>query len=524
MIRAWTPKDIRAAEQPLLDAGHGPPLMARAAAAVAAVCVRELDAGHVYGSRVAILAGKGNNGGDALYAGAHLARRGARVDVVLTADDAHQGGLAAARASGARIHRLDDRGASRAAELLRIADAVLDGIVGTGARPGLRSPVRELVANWTPARSERQIVIAVDMPSGIDVDTGEASDDCVRADCTVTFAGAKPGLLLPPAAGCAGNVEVVDIGVPLADETTATARLNPSDIAGRWPVPGPHDHKYTRGVLGIVAGSSGYPGAAVLATGGSRACGVGMIRYVGSDHVARAVNAAYPEVVPGNGRVQAWLFGPGIDPADDDRMSDVRRYLAEAGDTQLPCVLDAGALAAVEAADSAVQRTDPPMILTPHAGELVALMTRLGDTDVSRSAVEAAPAVWAQRAARRTDAVVVLKGPVTVIAQPHGPTYAQGEAPSWLATAGAGDVLAGIIGAITATSSETATGKSLPALAGYAALGVMTHGLAAGRASGGGPIAAGDIAAALPAVIADHLAGADRRPVGEHSTRGRAQR
>lgn len=480
-MRAHRVADVRAAEARRLAQVPAGALMQRAAAALAAVTAGVLrdTAGGVSGRRVALLVGAGANGGDALWAGQRLARRGARVDAVLCAPAAHAAGLAALRAAGGRVVDGADPAAAVVAARARV---VLDGLVGLGGSPGLRAPADALVAGLRPAAAGGPVVVAVDLPSGVDPDTGATPGPHVRADVTVTFGAAKPCLLLPPADAAAGDVVEVDLGLgPLLPAVPAVERLGADDAAARWPVPRGSDDKYRRGVVGVVAGSAAYPGAAVLAVGGALRAGAGMVRHLGpaAGHVA----ARWPEAVAGDGRVQAWVLGPGVDPdADDGQRAAVERALAGG----LPCVVDAGALALV-----AGRTLGPHVLLTPHAGELARLLGR------QRADVEADPAGHALAAASGTGATVLLKGATTLVATPDGRLRSQADAPGWLATAGAGDVLAGIAGTLLAAGLDPFDAGPVAAL---------VHGLAARRASGGGPLTASAVADAVPGTVADLLA------------------
>ncbi len=485
MLRAWDVDVIRAAEAPLLATGV--PLMDRAAFALAVAVARSLRErrGHVAGARVALLVGPGNNGGDALFAGAHLARRGVAVTALLTSGRVHDEGMAALRSAGGAVTRVTSGTAG--AEAAARADVVVDGLLGIGARGALRGVAADLVAALAV---DRPFVVAVDVPSGIGVDDGTLPGPVLPAHLVVTFGGAKPGLLLPPAALVAGRVVVVDVGLPLADGDATVARLGPSDIAAAWPVPRAAEHKYSRGVLGIVAGTRAYPGAAVLAAGAAVRAGVGMVRSAGD--AGPAVVAAHPEVVTGEGQVQAWALGPGVEPHDEAQASRIAAALASG----LPAVVDAGALPLLP------PRVGPHVVLTPHAGELVRLLAARG-VDVDRAAVVAEPLAWARRAHELTGATVLLKGSVSVVVGP-GRMYTQAEAPAWLATAGAGDVLTGLLGALLAGRSSDVIAD--PTLAGLlAAAAASVHGRAAHAANPGGPVSASAVADALPAVIATLL-------------------
>ncbi len=484
MIRAWTVDDVRAAEGELLSRTPPGALMQRAAAGLAAAAAGELRRcrGRVSGAGVVLLVGAGNNGGDALWAGERLARRGASVTVVTTTDHPHAEGLAAVRAAGGRLlHGGQDGDPARRA--LAGADLVLDGVVGLGGHPGLREPAAGLV----PAIGQDAVVVAVDLPSGVDPDTGQTPAEHVRADLTVTFGAAKPCLLLPPASVAAGRLRVVDIGLlpSLERVRERVQRYETADLAAAWPVPGPAMDKYRRGVLGVVAGSDAYPGAAVLACGGALRAGVGMLRYLGPDNATDTVRRAWPEVVAGSGRVQAYLLGSGVDASAGDGQ---RAHIEAALAGPEPCLVDAGALELLAEPRSA------GTLATPHAGELARWLSRLEGGQVSRDDVEARPYEHARRAAAASGATVLLKGATTLVVAPDGEARSQADAAPWLATAGAGDVLAGVAGALLAAGLT-------PLEAGAVAAAV--HGRASDQ---GRPLTSLDVADAVPGVVAGLLA------------------
>lgn len=512
VTQAFSAADVRAAERGLLAAERAfdGGLMHRAAWALATTVRRELVAarGRVAGASVVGLVGSGNNGGDTLHALALLAAHGVQVTAVASGP-VHEGGLAALGAARGAVLGIGPGAPGEpvwlgeAVALAFAADVVLDGLLGIGARGGLRDTPARLVELLTaltgaaPGRSTRPLVVAVDVPSGIGVDDGALPGPVLPADLTVTFGAVKPGLLLPPAApAVVGRLELVDLGLApeLADLAATPVVTSPSlaEVGTAWPVPAQGDHKYSRGVLGVVAGSAAYTGAAVLTVAGALGAGVGMVRYLGPDAVGRAVVAAHPEVVPGDGRVQAWVLGPGV--ADAAQLDRVRAVLARTGDDPTPVVVDAGALAVLP------RLVGPHVVLTPHAGELATLLQRRG-LAVERAQVEAEPWRWASEAQAATGATVVLKGAVTLVASSAGVT-AHDQAPAWLATAGAGDVLAGVLGAVLAG------GAAADDVAGAVAAGVVAHGTAAQLAGADRPLRASAVAAALPAAVARLLAAA----------------
>lgn len=470
MRTAYSVETVRAAELELMARLPEGALMQRAAAGLAAVCARLLP--RVYGARVVLLVGSGDNGGDALYAGARLARRGAGVTAV-PVDPArvHPGGLAALLAAGGR---LDGTVPPR-------ADLVVDGLVGIGGRGGLRPAAAALVER-IPAGA---VVVAVDLPSGVDADTGEvAAGVAVRADVTVTFGAYKPGLLIAPGASRAGVVHLVDIGLEFPGPPEAEA-LQHADVARLLPEPTETSDKYRRGVVGIVAGSARYPGAAVLAVAGALRGGAGAVRYVGPAAVAEAVLARYPETLIGPGRVQAWVVGPGL---GDEGGADV---LAKPLSQPVPVLVDADGLRGLD--PGALRARTAPTLLTPHAGEAAALL------GAPREEVEAGRLASARRLAARYGATVLLKGSTTVVSSPSGETVrVNPTGTAWLATAGSGDVLSGLGGSLLAAGLSAVDA---------AAVAAYVHGLAGRVASGGGPVLAHGVAEALPAAWRDVRSG-----------------
>ena len=260
-------------------------------------------------------------------------------------------------------------------------------------------------------------------------------------------------------------------------------------------VPQAADDKYSRGVLGLCTGSTAYPGAAVLGVEAAGRTGVGMLRYLGPRRVATLVLQRRPEVVTADGRVQAWLLGSGMDAGarSADRTQQLRKALRQG----LPTVLDAGALDLVGAGTGA-------RVITPHYRELAALLERSGQ-GVPAGEIAREPGDWAVRAAELLGVTVLLKGSTTYVAAPSGIRLSVSGAPAWLATAGSGDVLAGILGALLATHSDRIDADA-DAVAALAATASFVHAAAASRASAGGPIVALDIAEAVPATIAALLA------------------
>ncbi len=484
MIEAFGVDDVYAAENALMDGLDEGELMARAVAGLAAVATARLE-GRA-GRSVAALVGPGNNGADALFAVAAMAREGWNA-VAVHHDTVHEGAREAAQEAGVVL--------TSDPVLLEEADVVLDGVLGIGARPGLP----EWAAAWVAAVPESAHVIAVDLPSGQDPMGGALDPEGVFADETVTFSVAKPVHLLPPTEQACGVLTVVDIGLEV-DAAPRVRRLDHDDVAALWPVPGAGDDKYSRGVVGVVAGGESYSGAALLSVSAAVESGAGMVRYVGTPTPTGLVRAAVPETVHGAGRVQAWVVGPGLDVTSRAAGSKAQLAVAlEALAGEEPVVVDAGGLDLLD--DAVLRARRGPTLLTPHAGECARLLSRLTGTEVERSAVEASPLLHARALADRTGATVLLKGATTLVVPPgDGTVFSQADAPAWLATAGAGDVLAGLLGTLVAAGVPLSLAGALAAL---------VHGVAADRANPGGPVRALAVAHALPQVIA-HLLG--RRP------------
>jgi hydroxyethylthiazole kinase-like uncharacterized protein yjeF len=327
-------------------------------------------------------------------------------------------------------------------------------------------------------------VVAVDLPSGVDADTGEVVGEAVHADVTVTFGTYKPGLLVDPAAALAGALRLIDIGLDeelAAHGGPALEALQHVDVAALLPRPSGESDKYRRGVVGVVAGSRRYPGAAVLAVSGALRAGAGAVRYAGAG--GEAVLARHPEVLVSAGsphdagRVQAWVVGPGLGDSPEARTA-VREVLA----SDVPVLVDADGLRLLD--PEVVRGRGAPTVLTPHAGEAAALL------GWERGEVEARRLDAVRAVARRFGATVLLKGSTTLVADLDDgvPVRVNPTGTAWLATAGSGDVLSGLTGSLLAAGLAPRDAASC---------GAYLHGLAARLV--GGPLAAMDVAEGLPA-------------------------
>ncbi|MGH4018598.1 MAG: NAD(P)H-hydrate dehydratase, partial [Pseudonocardiaceae bacterium] len=340
-------------------------------------------------------------------------------------------------------------------------DLVLDGIVGLSARGPLRPEAAALV------EQVRAPILAVDLPSGVDPDTGATDGAAVTAAATVTFGARKPVHVLNPAR--CGAVHLVDIGIgPELGEPDLRV-LTPAEVGACWPAPGPASDKYTQGVTGVAAGSVEYPGAAVLATGGAVLATSGMVRFAGT--AADVVGTRWPEVivtgsVTDAGRVQAWVVGPGIGTGTAGR--EVLWHVLGDG---VPVCADADAITLLATHPELADARDPDaaLVLTPHDREFARLTGEAPGTD---------RVCAARDAARRFGAVLLLKGNTTIVAAPDGRVLANPARSAWAATAGSGDVLSGIVGALLAAGLEPATA---------AAAAVHAHEFAADLSANGAP-------------------------------------
>jgi hydroxyethylthiazole kinase-like uncharacterized protein yjeF len=457
MIQAYSVAQIRAVEAAALARDGDGTLMRRASYAICMV-VAEHTPSPLPGKQAVLLVGSGNNGGDALYAGAFLRARGMRVTAILTAPDkAHQGGLKALHRTRGRLRRSADPAVDT---VIDNADVILDGLIGLSAKPPLREKAADLVGK---ANASNALRVAVDLPSGIEPDTGRVSGVAFLAHLTVTFGGIKTGLLI--ADEQTGTIVSVPIGMEMTDQPAELIAMTDGSLQRLLPGPGPAADKFTGGLVGIVAGSPGYPGAAVLSVGGAVRTRPGLVRYAGAQ--AAAVLAHWPEVVavasPADaGNVQAWVVGPGLG-TDGPSIALLRWVLNQ----DVPVLVDADGLTMLAALPSLLsvrRRTGNPTLLTPHDREFARVFPDI-DLDDRLAAV--------RRAAKDSGATVLLKGHRTLIAEPGGQAAVNLSGSSWLATAGSGDVLSGVIGSLLATG--------LPPLI-AAAAGAHLHGRAGERA------------------------------------------
>ena len=459
-----------------------------------------------------ILAGKGNNGGDGFVAARHLLNAGLEVKTFLLAPREEIRGDAAANLAtlekmGAKVYPLlEEKDLQRLNLALLSSDLVVDAIFGTGFKGGARGiPARTIEILNEAAKP----VLAVDLPSGLEADSGRVMGPCVRATLTLTMGLPKPGLYLYPGAVYAGEVKVADISFPQALLKGGELRrelLEQHLVAGLLPRRQPWGHKGDYGHLLVVAGSLGMGGAAALAARGGLRAGAGLVTAAVPRSVQQAVAAAAPEVMvrplpeTGEGSLGAEALETLTELAGTCRSVALGPGLSRHSDTALlvhallpllkvPVVVDADGLNALAGGMDTLKETKAPLVLTPHPGEMAGLLK------TTVAAVQDNRLGAAEEAAKRWGAVVALKGAATIVAAPDGHTYINPTGNPGLATAGTGDVLAGLIGGLLA--------QGLPPLEAAGAA-VFLHGEAgdlAARELGQRGLVAGDLLTFLPKVL-----------------------
>jgi hydroxyethylthiazole kinase-like uncharacterized protein yjeF len=487
-MEVLTTAEMERADRLAIAAGTpGFALMLSAGQAVAAAAMDLVEEGPIV-----VIAGPGNNGGDGFVAAAELAARGREVSVILLCERDSLQGDAASAARGWKYPVLPFNPQAIGKPAL-----IIDALFGAGLDRSVKGEPFDMIeainANGAP-------VLAVDLPSGINGTTGAVMGTAVRAVETVTFFRRKPAHLLLPGRVHCGHVRVADIGIDakvLAEIEPRTFENIPPFWRGSYPVPRTDGHKYSRGHVAVVSGGLAATGAARLAARGALRAGAGLVTLV-SPRDALAVNAStlmaimvrsadtaieFAETL-GDTRFNACVIGPGAGIGER-----TRDFVLTALSAKRAVVLDADALTSfAEAPDrlfEAIKHAPgPQVVLTPHEGEFPRLFSDLSNKHPLRSKLERV-----RDAAERAGAVVLLKGPDTVVASPDGRTTIAANAPPWLATAGAGDVLAGMISGLLA--------QGVPAFE-AASIGVWMHGEAA-REAGPGLIAE-DLPETLPAV------------------------
>jgi hydroxyethylthiazole kinase-like uncharacterized protein yjeF len=510
----WLDPLLGAAEQRALDEWAigereipGLELMERAGAGLAQLVCELSPTGPVV-----VVCGKGNNGGDGLVAARRLRERGREVRVLLLAAPEELRGDARTnceRLPGAPPERFD-----RAA--LDGAAAIVDAILGTGFSGRPRDPAAGAIAAINEAGGGA-VVVACDVPSGVDASTGEIASCAVRADATATFHAAKPGLWIAPGKAHAGDVNVIDIGIPPGGPGEADVGLIEDRITDAIPMRGRESTKFASGSVLVCGGSVGLTGAPSMASESAMRAGAGYVTALvpGSlnlvfevrllevmsvplpDAGGSLVAGAADTVLGRISRADALVLGPGL--GREPEALELARTVASAA--ELPLLLDADGLNAHAGRLSSLARRPAATVLTPHAGELARLL------ESDSAAVGARRLHSVRRAAAESGAVVVLKGDDTLVAEPSGRVgVSRGGAPA-LATAGTGDVLSGVIGAYLAKRMD-------PFAA--ACAGVLVHcyaGRLAAREIGPEGVIASDVIAALPRALLRGRAGSDAASV-----------
>jgi hydroxyethylthiazole kinase-like uncharacterized protein yjeF len=478
-------------------------LMERAGRAVARAALDIL--GGSYGRRAVVVCGKGNNGGDGLVAARHLAHAGVRVVVVAVEQLADLREPAAANAgrlneaSSVRVVRFSEASLER--ELER-TDIAIDAVFGTGFR-GV--PEDEWAEAIVALNASGAPVVAVDIPSGVNGETGAVEGEAVHADLTVTFGAAKVGAVIMPGAELAGTIRVADIGFPDDLVRADTFLVEPSDVANALPERTVDTHKRATGVLIVVAGSRDMTGAVRLIANGAARIGAGFIQVAVPSSILPVVQAGLTEttflplpetslgsvaeaaVEPLLDRLRgadALAIGPGLS-TNEETAAFVRRLVREA---PVPIVLDADGLTAFSGRASELAERTSDVVLTPHVGEFSRL------SGVSARALDDDRLAHVRALAATTHAVTLLKGSRTLVATPEGVVRINPTGSSVLATAGSGDVLTGIIGGLLARGLDPADAASAAA---------YVHGLAgifAGASLGEGTLAS-DVASHVPDAV-----------------------
>lgn len=486
----WTCAAAAAADHhSIVELGVPSPVLMERAALACAAAITELRADRP----VHVLCGPGNNGGDGVAIARILHLRGVAVQVHLLAERAGPG-LAEQLALAGRVGVVVQRGLPP--PLVGPA-VVVDAMLGTGAAPPLREPYLAGVAWANAAQATR---VAVDLPTGIDADTGAVPGPAVRADLTVTFERSKPGLHLTPARAFVGELVVASIGLVAAAASTAIRLVSPTEVRAWIRALPPGAHKGQRGHLGILGGSAGTPGAAVLCGASALRAGAGLVTIVSGDPEVQAQLLAHrPELMvtgredPPAARADALVVGPGL-TREADRAGLVSLYAED----PRPAVWDASALTEIAGAT-----TGGPRVLTPHPAEAARLLSLRTGQSWTAAQVQGERLAAARALASQTGAVAVLKGEGTLIASADRVAINLSGGPA-LATAGTGDCLAGLIGALLARGLDAWQA---------ACAGVYLHGVA-GELLGAehrGAVAL-DLADVIGRVVADPPAGHPRWP------------
>lgn len=457
--------------------------------------------------RVAIVAGAGNNGGDGFVVARHLLNNGFRVRVFFIGQrdrlkgDARKNFEILVKMGGSVTDMPRDGDVENLADFLRGRTAVVDALFGTGLDREVKGPFRRAIEMINASRLP---VYALDLPSGLDADTGLPLGACIKAKRTITFAFLKRGLVVHPGVDLAGMISVVDIGAPgdIIDKVGYDGELIEQDVLAEWLEPRrPDSHKGTYGHVLVVAGSRGRTGAALMASSGALRCGAGLVTIAAQDPVADIVDAAKPVEVmmdvfhPASpdsllGLVQgktAVAFGPGLGLSAE--MERILECLVEA--CTVPLVIDADGLTLLARKPAMLEKAACPVILTPHPGEMVRL------TGSSKDEIGTYRIPVAREYASRTKTCLILKGARTVIADQGGRVFVNRTGNPGMAAGGMGDVLTGMVASFCGQGHAPLESCCLS---------VFIHGRAgdlAARETGERALAASDLLRAVPAVLSE---------------------
>lgn len=461
------------------------------------------------GSQVLILCGRGNNGGDGYVMARYLHGKGMKVSVFLMGTMNTVSGdalvnLRILKGMGTEVKEIDDdEKCAIVRDEIKKSAYIIDGLLGTGLNSDVRGRFGQVIDD---INSSGRPVLAIDIPSGLNADTGQIMGRAVKADITVTFGYAKPGLMVYPGAGISGRIIITDIGIPCEISCSIKKRYNliePCDFIGKLCSEGEDVHKGTRGHVCIIAGSSGKTGAAALTAMGAMRTGAGLVTVgvpVSLNHIleqklTEAMTAALPETPEQSLSTDALddilmllkgkavlALGPGLSTYPDT----VKLVIEILKKNSLPAVLDADALSALSLVPESLEYMNKKTILTPHPGEM-ARLTGLTVKEIQDNRVEIA-----RQYSEKWGCIIVLKGARTIVAEPGGMIHINITGNPALACGGSGDVLTGIISGLLARGLSP-----LEAAAG----GVCIHGMAAdslARKSGNSGILAGEVADAVP--------------------------
>ena len=510
-MKVATAGEMRAIDRRAIEEYGVPGIVLMENAAVEVVKATELMLEGLAGRKIIIFAGKGNNGGDGFAAARHFSNQGAKVKVFLVGSLTEMQGDAAINCHIAGKMAIDiveisgERDWDKVKISIAFADCLVDALLGTGFKGELRPAMKRLIEAVNTANKP---VLAIDLPSGVDADTGQVLTTAVQATRTVTLGLPKPGVLLYPGAGFTGELLVADIGLPhclLTDENLKQNVITAGYISTILPKRQNDAHKGMCGKVLVVAGSPGLTGAAALASNAALKTGAGLVTLAVAEGIhdimevklTEVMTVPLPEAAKGilgkdaisgiltlAGKCDALVLGPGLGNHEETRLL-VHEIIQNA---DKPLIVDADALNAVAEAGELLIKAQALPVLTPHPGEM-ARLTGLSVEEVNQDRIYVA-----RQAAEQFGGVVVLKGARTIVAFPDGEVYINTSGNAGMATGGTGDVLAGMIGSLIAQglSSHAA-----------ALAGVYVHGLAGDIAAQAGlaGLTAGDVLHSVPPAL-----------------------